>query len=378
VPAAAGPLKQKDTPVIDGMPVIEAVAHAHNFSPSNYASKHTAMIVEGGYGVGASLSKPGFRPPREQYLRDWSIEEVANMLFLESDTDLAVYHVLPIKAYKDGGCRLEKGIEANERWPDRFITYCGVDPMEGQAALDEMDRQVELLHPVGVKLYPDSWVGDEARSWLMDDPEIAYPIFERARQLGLHVVAIHKAVPMGAVRMQPYKMDDIDRAAMDFPDLNFEVVHGGMAFIEESAWQIARFPNVYLNLEITSAFAASRPLAFAQVMAGLVSVGGATAWDKILWGTGAMSFHPRPLLEAFVREFAFDPLLVEKAGLPEVTDEVKRKVLFDNYATMSGLDLRSRLEAISHDEFTTKRAGGPPAEPYSTTSIFDYKGASYA
>jgi len=30
---------------------------------------------------------------------------------------------------------------------------------------------------------------------------------------------------------------------MAFPELNFEIVHGGMAFLEETAWQIARFPT---------------------------------------------------------------------------------------------------------------------------------------
>ena len=30
-------------------------------------------------------------------------------------------------------------------------------------------------------------------------------------------------------------MDDIDGAANAFPDLNFEVVHGGIAFIEGGA-----------------------------------------------------------------------------------------------------------------------------------------------
>src|ERR1700750_1580052 len=149
------------------------------------------------------------------------------MLFLESSTDLAVNHVLPIFAFKDGLCSLDKAVEANERWPDRFITYCGIDPMQGEGAMEEMERQVQTLDPVGLKLYPNSWaIEGDIRGWKMDDPEIAFPFFARAQELGLKVVAIHKAVPLGPVPMEHYKVDDIDRAAIAFPGLNFEIVHG--------------------------------------------------------------------------------------------------------------------------------------------------------
>ena len=38
--------------------------------------------------------------------------------------------------------------------------------------------------------------------------------------------------------------------AIHFPDLNFEIVHSGLAFVEETAHAIARSHNVYANLEI--------------------------------------------------------------------------------------------------------------------------------
>src|SRR3546814_21066643 len=94
-------------------------------------------------------------------------------------------------------CSLDKAVEANRRWPDRIINYCGVDPLQGSAALDELERQVELLHPVGLKLYPNSWLGSEVRGWHLDDPEVAFPLFARAQALGIKVIAIHKAVPPG-------------------------------------------------------------------------------------------------------------------------------------------------------------------------------------
>ena len=117
--------------------------------------------------------------------------------------------------------------------------------------------------------------------------------------LGIRVVAIHKALPLGSVELGHYPVDDIDRAAMAFPDLAFEIVHGGIAFLEETAWQLARFDNVYVNLETTATLATTRPLAFAHALASLIR--GPKALRRIVWGTGCMVSHPRPHLENFVR-----------------------------------------------------------------------------
>lgn len=345
--------------MIDGIPVIDAVIHAYNFSASNYANRFAGPIADLTFHSVTGTGTPGYVMTAEQFYRDCRMEELANLVFTETDTDLAVYHVLPIAAFHDGVCSVEKALEAQRRWPDRILTYCGVDPLAGQAALDELERQVELIRPVGLKLYPNSWMGREVRGWKMDDPEVAFPLFERAQALGIKAVAVHKALPLGPVEMEHYRVDDIDRACMAFPGLNFEIVHGGMAFLEETAWQLARFPNVYVNLEITSSYVANRRGAFQHAMAALIGPGGAGAIERILWGTGSIAFHPQPLLEAFVRDFAFPPELVEGSGIPQLDAEAKRKILFSNYERMIGLDLTSRLTAIQNDEFAKRRPNGP-------------------
>lgn len=355
--------------MIDDLPVVDAVVHAYNWDRDNFANAHADILLNVTAEVGMA-SPVGYRLPRDAWASNWKMDEIASVSFLESYADLAVHHHLPIRAFKDGSCSLEKTAEAIKRWPDRFIAYAGVDPMEGKRALEDMERQVELLgNPVGLKLYPNSWVGEEFRAWFMDDPEIAYPCFQKAEELGIKVVAIHKAVPLGPVPMEHYKMDDIDRAAIEFPNLNFEVVHGGMAFLEETAWQLARFENVYVNLEITTSLLTVKPAAFAQAMAILLAE--PKSIDRIVWGTGAMAFHPRPHVEAFVRDFAFDEGMVDGLGLPQFTPENKRKVLWDNFARMSGLDLDGRLERIQDDEFAAalRENDGRLAEPYSTTQV---------
>src|SRR3546814_5415980 len=83
----------------------------------------------------------------------------------------------------------------------------------------------------------------------------------------------------------------------------------------------------------------------------MASIGGAGALERVIWGTGAVAFHPQPLLESFVRDFAFTDAVMERAGIAQITAEDKRNILFDNYARMSGLDLHARLARAGGDEF---------------------------
>jgi len=352
--------------VIDGTPVIDGVVHPYNLSEGNFRNEYARAITDMVSSSNRATSPPGYRLTKEAYDRNWAIEEVANMSFVESYADLAVYHVVSIRAYHDGICSPEKGLEAKERWPDRFLFYVGVDPLEGPKAIDDLERQVELFgNPVGLKLYPNSWLGDEVRGWKMDDPEVAFPVFERAQQLGIKTVAVHKAIPLGPVELLHYRVDDIDRAAIAFPGLNFEIVHGGMAFLEETAWQIQRFPNVWVNLETTATLLTIRPGVFEHALATLMTSPKAT--KQIVWGTGCMVSHPRPHLENFMR-FQFSDQLVESGVVSPITSEDKRMILAENYARMHSLDLPAHLEAIRGDEFDQRRGDGI-ADPYSTTSV---------
>lgn len=347
--------------------VVDASAHSYNLHRDNYASdRYSHAVVDAFYGAHHALSPEGYRIPREKFTRDWTLAETANLLFVESDYDFACHHVTPINAFKDGGCSVEKAREARRRWPGRFQVYAGVDPVFPEQALDALEQQVEELRPVGLKLYPNSYTADGVIGWHMDDPEIAFPIFQRALDLGLKAIAIHKAIPLGPVPMDHYRMDDIDAAAAAFPDLQFEIVHGGFAFIDETAFQLARFPNVWVNLETTSNLAVARPGAFERVMAGLIAHGGEGALDRIMWASGCSVLHAEPPLRWFWERFQFSPEMREREGLPEITKEIKRKILGLNYLRMHGLEEAVLFEGIKDDEFSIERSKGKP-QPYETT-----------
>ena len=355
--------------MIEDVLVVDASAHSYNLRDDNHAAgRYSQAVVAAFHGAHYSLSPVGHRLPVEQFTRDWTLTETAKMLFVESDYDYACHHVTPINAFKDGGCSVAKAKEARDRWPGRFQVYAGVDPVFPEQALDSLEQQVEELQPVGIKFYPNSYTADGVIGWHMDDPEIAFPLFQRALDLGLKAVAIHKALPLGPVPMDHYRMDDIDAAAAAFPDLQFEVVHGGLAFIEETAFQLARFPNIWVNLEVTASLAVAKPAAFERLMAGLIAHAGAGALDRIMWASGASVLHPEPTLRWFWERFGFSPEMQEREGLPESTEEIKRKILGLNYLRMHGLDPKTIAQNIKGDEFEIERAKGMQ-RPYETTSV---------
>lgn len=357
--------------MLDDIFVIDAVTHAFNFAEDNwYHLDHAAAITDMSVAVVGDPPAPEYALTREAIAREWPTLDTANMLFAESQTDVAVFHPLPITAFKDGMCGLDKAAEAITRWPNRFIgAYAVIDPLRGTDAFPSLEEQVETLHPLGLKMYPSSWTRDTVNLWRMDDPKVAFPMFEKAAELGIRHIAVHKSIPLGpAYGGDAFNPADVEGAAVAFPDLTFEIVHGGIAFTEETAWLLARHANIYINMENFNIILARRPRTFAAIMLGLMKVGGDAVLDKLFWGTGTMQYHPRPCLEALL-DFEFPQDLLDDAGLfapiPQITHERKADLLGRNYARLHNLDIEALKNNIKDDEF----AHTDLAAPYSTTSI---------
>lgn len=338
--------------LLDDAFVIDAIAHPYNFDAANVAGPTGAAVREGFALLYGAWNPPDLQAPKAAFQADQPIDVLSETLFRESATDLAVYHTLRLDSlFTDGMCSHAKNVEAQERWPQRWISYVGVDPTRGlDRAVADLERQVaELPTAIGLKLYPDQV--EPYRTWRMDDPALALPLFERAADLGLRVVAVHKALPNGPVPLNPYRVEDLEGAAIAFPHLQFEIVHAGMAFVEETAHALARFPNVFANLEVTASLMYRAPGMFEEVLGAFLFWGGP---QKVLWGTGCNFAHPQPLLERFA-DFTFSERTLDRFGLPQVDDAVKTLILGENYARMTGIDIAARRAAIAEDGFSGRR-----------------------
>src|SRR5438105_159161 len=121
----------------------------------------------------------------------------------------------------------------------------------------------------------------------MDDPKVAFPVFEKAQELGVKLIGVHKGVPLGPQPIEHTQTWDMDGAAANFPDLNFVIFHVGLPFIDEVCWQLVRYPNLYASIAATVNFVVRAPRAFAEMLGKLLFWCGA---HKIIYGAEA----PRP------------------------------------------------------------------------------------
>jgi uncharacterized protein len=328
--------------------VIDAVVHALNLDRSNVASRYGEQLYQMSYGLHCMMTPPDRQVPIATYMTDMAAETLARTMFEETSTRLVATHTLTLDSwFHDGFAARHKTEEMVRRWPTRVLGYVGVDPSgETTAVLDDLEAQVAALPgATGVKMYPHQM--NPYRHWRTDG-ETCMAVIDRARRLGLKSIAIHKALPNGSVPLAPYRIDkDFETAADAFPDMAFEIVHSGMAFIEETALAISRFPNVYANLETTTALLWQAPGRFEAALALLMQWGGP---EKLLWGTGCTVTHPQHLIE-LMWAFQFSPETRDRHGIPPITDDIKRLILGGNYARMIGTDTKALATAQIGDAF---------------------------
>lgn len=331
--------------------VIDAVVHAYNFHDDNFRSDLAASFAGLSYGMVLTTGDQDHVSQEAYSTHDWSVDELAEMVFVESDVDMAIYHGVPLDDYFfDGLSSNEKGIEMVKRWPDRVRWYTGVNPLDGKAALEKAEHDVKENGAIGLKFYPERYVAGRGAEPVRFDSVMAAPFMEKAMELGVPV-AVHKFVPAGQGVTDHYRIADVEACAARYPDLQIEVVHSGMAFLEETVYMLVRYPNIWANLEVTSALAVLFKRRFAEAMGSLMSSG---ALDRIIFASGACLVHPQPVIEA-LQSFQVPQDLTEGYGFPPMTPEILDGVMGGNFARLHGIDIAEVKKKIADDEFAKRR-----------------------
>jgi uncharacterized protein len=341
----------------DGALIVDAVVHAANASESNIVDELRPLsepLLNAAYGLHAMLSPEDHTLPPDQFLHDWSSKELEQLLFAESDVDFAVYHSLPLHDFfKDGLSDIKKGVEMKRHSPERIDLHAAVNPLEGKKALDDVEYYVKELGATGIKIYPARLISGKTVPIRLDDPEFGIPVIEKAIELGVKCIAVHKYFPVGPTHLSAYNVDDVEIAG-HFPEINFEVLHPGFAFADETSWLLLRYPNVYVNLEWTINLMFRAPRRFAEVLGNLLLAGGD---DRLFWASGAMIAHPQPAIDGF-RNFEMPEDLMAGYGFPPLTDEAKRKIFGENWCAMHGVDIEALKHGVGSDHWAEKRAAG--------------------
>jgi predicted TIM-barrel fold metal-dependent hydrolase len=324
--------------------VFDGVAHVFNFEKKNALGSAGEMFNNHLYAFHAALTPEGQTVlPAEEFLRQWTVDDIDEMVYRHSDTDMLVAMPLPLTdLFKDGLSPWEECAELARRNPDRTVFWGSVNPLEGRRALDLMERQVGEFGAKAFKFYNVRYDYGRPFPWRMDDPQVAFPVFEKAQELGVNLIGVHKGVPLGPQPIEATQTWDMDGAAANFPDINFVIFHVGLPFIDEVCWQLIRHPNLYASIAATINFIVRAPRQFADVLGKLLWWCGE---DKIIYGSEAPIWQPQWALDAFWN-FQLPQDLVEGYGYPQLTEQAKRKILGENLLRLHGMDVeatRARL-----------------------------------
>lgn len=211
--------------------------------------------------------------------------------------------------------------------PDHIIGFASVNPLYRgvRKAVEELERAVTVDGLSGLKLYP------MYQHWSPADREVAFPIFEAARDLGIPVM-VHQA---GSTRIdakmefaRPALLDDIGR---NFRDLKVIIAHCGIPWIDEAMFMLTKHPNFYTELSYHIATITRRDLFLFLHRAEPFFV----PLEKLFFGTDYPGFLYDPVALrdklATVNEEA-GPL-----GLPPIPQHKIDGILGDNLARALGL-----------------------------------------
>ena len=337
--------------------VIDGVCHPYNFSPENENGRFGKIFNDVLYSYHPAVNPPGVALSREAWSRRWDSREFIETMLLESDTDMLCVHSLPIfDAFKDGGASAEVVSAVKKAYPDRVLWYAGIDMFEPRAVMETAKRHIDAGAD-GLKFYPAKYVDGRTQSWRMDDEPLVFPLLELARASGIKNIAIHKALPIGPVTGESMKVDDISTAANVFPDMNFQIIHAGFMFMDETKFLIGNHPNIYATMEASFLFCKLHPPKFAELLTEFMLYAGP---QKIIYSSAAVNPHPQVVLDAFA-QFSMpegSPILL--------TDDIRAMILGGNLARLHDIDIDARRRILDADAFAQQRRATGLRPPFST------------
>jgi predicted TIM-barrel fold metal-dependent hydrolase len=326
-------------------------------------------------------------------LQRYKFENYLKEIFLDSDTKVALLSGAP---FDDPSWWLLSNDQINE-------ARAAINKIAGGRRLfshfvftPHYDGWVEEIDRGAAELKPDGWkgytVGDplspssKQTMWRLDDEKLMYPVYEKFMKSSTHNVCIHKGLlPLDyetswAGVWQFATVDDLPKAAKDWPGLNFIMYHGALRpFLEDPATELdlfektgyirwatdlARMPkkygvkNVYAELGTTFATCAVANPRFAACLVGqFVNEMGP---DNVVWGSDSVWYgSPQWQIEAMRRLEIPDDVMKKmgwkiKLGAPD--GPVKRKIFGENSARLYKYKIQSEYEQLGRDKLALMKS----------------------
>lgn len=277
-------------------------------------------------------------------------EAIYDWAFVQAPMDMATVGNVPLVSLgailKDPVQYLEFIKQLLGKYPERLMFAGGVDPsmqLGGtpskatlQEALKWIEVQVEETNTPSMKFYP---VG-----WACDDREYAYPMYEKAQELGVKVIQFHKNLPTLQENVEGQGPFDLQQVARDFPDLTILLHHPMPLYFYETVSVVQRFENIHLVMTPLIHYCLYRPRLAQEMLGHLLHEIGS---EKLYWGSeGVIVGSPGKVIEAFINlDMPAD--LREGFGYPQITDRDRANILGLNYARLYGIDVEAKKAELA-------------------------------
>jgi predicted TIM-barrel fold metal-dependent hydrolase len=197
-----------------------------------------------------------------------------------------------------------------KKYPARFVGFASVDPWKGRRAIDEMERAITELGMIGAKFHPgiQAFYPNDARF---------YPLYEKITELKVPALFHTGTNGLGAgtpggmgIKMDYTRPIYLDTVAADFPELMIIGAHPAWPWHEEMLAIIGHKSNVFMDLS------GWLPR---YIPKSIMDEARKRLQDRMLFGSDYPFIQP-------------DRWLTDFDSLEGFSDEVKRKVLYENAA----------------------------------------------
>lgn len=241
---------------------------------------------------------------------------------------------------------------------------------------EQMEREVKKYGIDSWKWYCHTDPGRSGDGFRMDDEKLAYPFFEKSKQLGLKVFSVHKGFAAQSRTLGHFAHPgDLEKAAKDHPDITFIAYHSALkhgpgepqfnadGFYDPETgdfeWHAElmkikdRNPDINnIYPEIGSSFgllSIAHPEMCQHLIGKNIKHYGA---DHVIWGTDCLWWgSPQWVIDAMKR-FQISDRLCEKFGYAKVTKDDKAKIFGLNAAKIYNFDVNEKLKAIPVDKLS--------------------------
>jgi hypothetical protein len=304
------------------------------------------------------------------YLDCLGPKEFIKDVFLDSDTDLMVLSFVP-SAPDAEPVTIEAAAATREivdelEGSKRLLLHGRVNPNQA-GDLARMDELAGTWNISAWKTYTQ--FGPNGTGYFLSD-DVGLEFIEKARDLGVKVICVHKGLPLGASSYEHSKCPDIGAVAKQYPDVSFIVYHSGyVAGRKEGPYAgaddgvdtlitslldngIAPNSNVYAELGSTWRFLMREPDDAAHVLGKLLKYCGER---NVLWGTDSIWYgSPQDQIQAF-RTFQIAPQVREANGYPELTPALKAGIFGLNATVPYRISADEVRRHSAGDKLTTAR-----------------------